>query len=186
MTIDAESSRGDLVVDFQKFERFPLPDTSADAIYGSHVFEHISIYRSQTVFDECARVLKKGGVLRAVLPDVVKSIEKYLAGDWDFELFERRRDRAASQWGLRDYTLFDCLREDFLSRSGQAVLGQQALAHQNAWDFESFARDLGRAGFSDVYQSTFMGSDYDFFSFEGTYPSEANEYERSLYVEAVR
>jgi hypothetical protein len=60
------------------------------------------------------------------------------------------------------------------------------LAHQNAWDFESLVASLIRAGFDalKVERSKVCGSQCPFFAFEGTYPSEANEDYRSLYVEA--
>ena len=183
--VDVEPGRGDLLLDFQGFDRFPFPDGSVECIYGSHVFEHISIYRSQRVFEECARVLRPAGVMRMVPPDVRKSIDSYLAADWSFDLFRRRRARATAQWGIENYTLFDCLREDFLSRSAQARLGSNALAHQNAWDFETLERDLRAAGFTTVARSSFQGSHHEFFAFEGTYPSEANESDRSIYVETT-
>lgn len=184
--VDIDPKRGDVVVDFGQFTSFPLADNCVSCIYGSHVFEHMSIYTSQTVFEECFRVLQPGGTLRLILPDVEKSIREYISGNADFEIFKRRAERADKNWGAKEYTLFDCLREDFLSRSGQPILGQQALAHQNAWDFETIKKDLLVAGFKTVEKTSFQKSKTGDFSFEGTYPSEANEQERSLYVEAFK
>jgi hypothetical protein len=86
--------------------------------------------------------------MRLILPDVEKSIMEYVKKNAEFDLFKRRTKRAKH---LKDYTMFDCLREDFLSRSGQPILGDRALAHQNAWDFESIRRDLLTAGFSEIH-----------------------------------
>lgn len=184
--VDIDPSRGDLVMDFQDFDGFPLPDGSVDAIYGSHVFEHMSIWVTDRVFAECCRVLEKGGVLRVVLPDVEKSIREYVAGNREFPLFARRRQRAKKVHG-KPFTLFECLKEDFLSKSLQpALLGQRALAHQNAWDFETLEQDLLKAGFSAVSRSGFQQSSCPPFAFEGTYASEANQHDRSLYVEAIK
>jgi SAM-dependent methyltransferase len=186
INVDIDPARGDLVVDFQNFVGFPLDDRSVACIYGSHVFEHMSIWVTDAVFADCARVLQPGGVLRMVLPDAEKGVREYVAGNADYELFRQRRARAKASYGL-DYTLFDCLREDFLSRSQQSdLLGAKALAHQNAWDFETIARDLRKAGFSDVTRSGFQQSATDLFSFEGSYDSEANQHYRSLYVEATK
>ena len=157
-------------------------------MYGSHVFEHISIFKSQHVFDEIYRVLQQGGIFRLVLPDAEKSIREYVAGNSDFQLFERRKRTAKQKRGI-EYTTFECMREDFLSRNGQVgLLGRDTLAHQNAWDFATIRAHLERAGFDAdrVVNTEFQKSSSTDFAFEGTYPSEANEDYRSLYVEVVK
>lgn len=182
--VDVAPDRGDIVVNFQDFAGFPLPAASADAIYGSHVFEHMSIWVTDAVFADSCRVLQPGGIMRMILPDAEKSIREYVAGNSGFELFRRRKERAREVFGL-DYSLFDCLREDFLSRAQQTdLLGRNALAHQNAWDFDSLAGQLRRAGFAKVVRKGYQQSDSAHFAFEGTFPSEATEDYRSLYVEA--
>jgi predicted SAM-dependent methyltransferase len=179
LTVDVDPSRADIVVNFNSFDRFPLGEATVDAIYASHVFEHISIYRCPRVLADCYRVLTPNGVLRIVVPDVAKSVEQYVAGNDRFPLFERRRSRAADAYG-EAYTLFECMKEEDL-------LGEQ-LAHQNAWDFESLRVALMRAGFrsESVHRSAFRASTRAAFDFEGTYASEANEDYRSLYVEASK
>ncbi len=187
-SVDIDPALGDIVVNFQQFERLPLEDFSVNCVYGSHVFEHISIFKSQLVFDEIFRVLKKGGVFRLVLPDAEKSIQEYLSKNEDFLLFKRRKERAKERYGI-DYTIFECMKEDFLSPNGQIdLLGKDTLAHQNAWDFEAIKANLERAGFQpdQITRANFKKSQSPDFSFEGTYPSEANEDYRSLYVEAVK
>lgn len=188
LSVDVDPDLGDIVVNFQDFERLPLPDRSVECVYGSHVFEHMSIFSSQLVFNEIHRVLQPGGIARIIVPDVEKSMREYLNGNTDFPLFRRRRERAKKNQAI-DYTLFECMKEDFLSPSGQTdLLGRRALAHQNAWDFETLVTHLQRAGFKHdaIRRMNFQESQTPLFSFEGTYPSEANEDYRSLYVEAVR
>ncbi|GAK93147.1 hypothetical protein JCM19298_1866 [Nonlabens ulvanivorans] len=175
-------------MNFQEFESLPLEDNSVTAVYGSHVFEHMSIFTTPKVFSEIHRVLKKDGVFRLILPDAEKSIHEYVKGNKDFLLFKRRKERAAINYN-RDYTLFECLREDFLSPSGQVnLLGKNSLAHQNAWDYNTILSDLVTAGFekAKISKSAFQKSQSDVFSFEGTYLSEANEDYRSLYVEVFK
>ncbi len=187
-SVDVDPALGDIVVNFQSFESLPMDDATVACVYGSHVFEHISIFKSQAVFNEIHRVLKDNGVFRLVLPDVEKSINEYVKRNDTYKLFERRRERARSQYG-QDYTLFQCLKEDFLSPTGQThLLGERSLAHQNAWDYESIVKDLQAAGFhaSKIKKMAFQISQSDYFSFEGTFASEANEDYRSLYVEASK
>jgi SAM-dependent methyltransferase len=188
LTVDVDASRGDICANLNRdFARFPLADGSVVAIYASHVFEHVSIYCIGVVLRECYRVLAPGGVLRIVVPDPVRSMQEYLAGNRNFPLFARRIGRARTNYG-EDYTLFEALREDFISRSGQPELADDQLAHQNAWDFEALRADLRRAGFraEDVVRSGFRESAAPYFAFEGSYPAEANESDRSLYAEATR
>lgn len=185
IAIDVDPERGDMVMDFQEFQGIPLDENTVSYIYGSHVFEHMSIWVTDEVFAESCRVLKPGGVMRLILPDAERSIREYAAGNKNFLLFSRRKERAARK-GM-DYTLFECMKEDFLSRASQLdLLGRRSLAHQNAWDYETIERDLLKAGFSQVSRSGFQQSTVREFSFEGAFPSEANEDYRSLYVEAVK
>jgi len=186
INVDVDPKRADMIIDFQEFDSFPLKDSSVDCIYGSHVFEHMSIWVTDRVFQECCRVLRPGGVMRLILPDVERSINEYVFKNKEFSLFLRREKRAKNRHD-KNLTIFECMKEDFLSKSMQPnLLGQRALAHQNAWDFESIKKDLLNARFSYVNRSGFQQSEFSVFSFEGTFPSEGNEYDRSLYVEAIK
>ncbi len=188
LSVDVEPDWGDIVVNFQEFEFLPLEDNSCQCVYGSHVFEHISLFKTPLVFKEIYRVLEPGGIFRMVAPDAEKSVKEYVSRNEDFPLFKRRKERLKTMYGI-DYTLFECMRDDFISRSGQPeLLGKNALAHQNAWDFETLCRDLVRAGFNrdNIRKMGFRQSSTKQFDFEGTYPSEANEDYRSLYVEVSK
>lgn len=189
ISIDADPLRADVVINFNKFEILPFKDESILCIYGSHIFEHIDIFHAPLVFKECYRVLKKDGYFRIVLPDVKKSIEEYIKGNSEFTLFKRRAESLKKLLGVKEVSIFEVMKGDFISPSGQPdVLGSYSLAHQNAWDFDALCLDLSRAGFSreKIKLQKFMTSDCDDFSFEGTYPSEANESYRSIYVEAAK
>lgn len=189
LTIDADPKRADILLNFNAIESIPLEDESVDCIYGSHVFEHIDIFHAPVVFKECYRILKESGYLRLIIPDVRKSIEQYLNGNTEYNLFKRRIESLKKRFGYEKVTLFEALKGDFISPTGQPdLLGQYSLAHQNAWDYESIVCDLNRAGFSynKIKQMSFKQTDCIDFEFEGTYPSEANEFERSLYIEAQK
>jgi SAM-dependent methyltransferase len=189
LTVDIDGNRGDIVCDFNQFEGFHLSDESVSCIYGSHVFEHMSIFSAPKVLKECYRMLQNGGYLRIVIPNVRKSMEEYLKGNYDYPLFQRRIEFAKSRFGYEDFSIFEAFKGEFISATGQPdLLGSNALAHQNAWDFEAIVYDLNRAGFKkeNVKQKKFRETDCIDFLFEGTYPSEANEEYRSLYVEAQK
>lgn len=57
----------------------PYADESVDKIYSSHFLEHIPEERGKHVLRECHRVLRKGGVMRLVVPDLLWHARKYVA-----------------------------------------------------------------------------------------------------------
>jgi predicted SAM-dependent methyltransferase len=62
----------------------PLPPNSVEAIYTSHMFEHLSRQGAKSFLYEAKKILKIDGVLRVSIPDLKIYIEKYLAnGDAD-------------------------------------------------------------------------------------------------------
>ena len=67
------------LVDIRK--RLPLDDEKVDFIYCSHVLEHFEKWEVENILRETFRVLKKGGVVRVVLPDLNKLIGKYKNAD---------------------------------------------------------------------------------------------------------
>jgi len=49
---------------------FPYPDKCFDFVYAEHMIEHIPYEDATRMIKECLRVLKPGGVLRVVTPDL--------------------------------------------------------------------------------------------------------------------
>lgn len=56
----------------------PLDDCSADLVYSSHFLEHIPSDRVSAFLKECLRILRPGGVLRLVVPDLENLCRAYL------------------------------------------------------------------------------------------------------------
>lgn len=66
----------DLYWDLRK--GIPFPDESVDAIYSSHLFEHLTFHQGQAVLAESIRVLKPGGTFSICVPNARIYIEGYL------------------------------------------------------------------------------------------------------------
>jgi len=49
---------------------FPLPDNSFDTVYSEHMIEHVPWHGGRAMLRECYRVLKPGGTIRIVTPDL--------------------------------------------------------------------------------------------------------------------
>jgi SAM-dependent methyltransferase len=160
----------------------PFADSSVRVIFASHLFEHL-YYPNQALrfLAECRRVLRPGGRLRLVVPDIERYIRAYAAGD-DAFFTERRRTWQGLPEGRTHL-------EEFLSYAGAGPDPATFLdSHKYAYDYATLARLLARAGFVDVARSTYMGSDLpdlrvDEASEVAGATSEGRHY--SLFVEAT-
>jgi predicted SAM-dependent methyltransferase len=56
----------------------PFADDSFDVVYSSHVLEHFAKNEGERLVKECFRVLKPGGILRLVVPDLEQTCREYL------------------------------------------------------------------------------------------------------------
>jgi SAM-dependent methyltransferase len=140
--------------------RKPLPfvDGTASAIYGSHVIEHLYLVEAERLLAECFRVLKPGGLVRLVVPDLRAAVDEYL-GERPFADSEQKAaelsaaDRLNERLGLRErrppsgnpaYRVYTALK-DFHS-------------HKWMYDAESLSARLETAGFSEVRQLGYLDS----------------------------
>lgn len=57
----------DIVHDLTVFP-YPIEDESVDAIHSSHFVEHLDGFERMKFFDECHRILKKGGKMKVIHP----------------------------------------------------------------------------------------------------------------------
>ena len=62
----------------------PFPDGSSDVIFSSHALEHFTYLEAVLVLFDVYRVLKVGGVLCIVVPDMDIYIQKYMGRDTEF------------------------------------------------------------------------------------------------------
>ena len=70
------SAPGVIACDLQN--GIPFPDASFDVVYHSHVLEHLPATTAPEMIRECIRVLRPGGVLRVVVPDLESIARLYL------------------------------------------------------------------------------------------------------------
>jgi predicted SAM-dependent methyltransferase len=102
--------------------KLPLDSMSVDYIYCSHVLEHFEKYETKNILAEAYRVLKKGGVLRIVLPDLKKFIENYENADSfnrDFYGYDKDVKKMTNifirghQWMYDENSIVELLKEKF-------------------------------------------------------------------------
>jgi len=69
---------GETVLQWDLRQGLPLPDGSCDAVYSSHTIEHFDRTGARKFLAESYRVLKPGGILRLVMPDLEGIARAYL------------------------------------------------------------------------------------------------------------
>jgi SAM-dependent methyltransferase len=140
--------------------RRPLPfsDETAEAIYASHLLEHLYYNEAQRLLNDCYRVLQPGGVLRLVVPDLQSVLEEYCGatpfdGERDAPAFTLRADRVNERLGLRHIEA---------PRGGVAIRIYKALTdfdvHKWMYDTESLIHYVEAAGFQNVARMEFQQS----------------------------
>lgn len=69
---------GKTVLPWNLTHGLPLADGSCDVVYSSHAIEHFDRNGAQRFLAECRRVLRPGGVIRLVAPDLEGVVRTYL------------------------------------------------------------------------------------------------------------
>ena len=70
---------GDDVLHVDLRKPLPFPDREFDAVYASHVLEHLTPREAAHLLGEVRRVLRPGGIARVVVPDLEGIVREYLA-----------------------------------------------------------------------------------------------------------
>lgn len=63
--------------------KLPFPDSSVEAVYSSHVLEHLYLSDARLVLSEAFRVLRPGGVIRTSVPDALRNARELVDGITD-------------------------------------------------------------------------------------------------------
>lgn len=94
----------------------PYPSSTFDAVYHSHVLEHLECDRALPFLSECHRVLKNGGVIRVAVPDLETIVREYLK--W-FELTKQGDPAAEANY---DWVMLELYDQAVRRKSGGGML----------------------------------------------------------------
>ncbi len=84
-TLDYYLDRADINCDLRTSPRLPLDSETVEKVFCSHVIEHLSDEAVDSLFRECFRVLREGGIARFSCPDLEKAVAQHRAGMCDPE-----------------------------------------------------------------------------------------------------
>ena len=65
----------------------PWPDSAVDVAYSSHTLEHLTKDDGRRLLTECHRVMRTGGIIRIVVPDLQYLVNDYMNGEVQAEDF---------------------------------------------------------------------------------------------------
>lgn len=140
LNTDIETIPG--VAQMDATQPFPLPSGQFDVVYSEHMIEHVPYRAGRAMLTECLRVLKPGGTVRIVTPDL-RSILSLADADDDL----RAR-----------YVAWFC---ETFCEAGVEPTWDQALntfyyswGHQFIYTEETLRKSLEAAGFRDVRRTT--------------------------------
>ncbi len=128
-----------------------IEENSCDAIYCSHVLEHLSLNDFSIAVSNTCRMLKKGGYFRCVLPDLEFAIDNYIS--------DRSSMPEKASFNFLQLTLLGQesrphgLKERLIASAGNSK-------HLWMWDQYSLKKALLDSGFSEVRKCQFNDSVY--------------------------
>lgn len=138
----------DLLTDLTR--PIPLPSGSATHVYANNFLEHLSYVHGERFLREAARLLRRGGVIRIVVPDIRKYAEGYVSDDISFV----DEIRASSEY-WPDHADVPLTLLDTIVR-GSASNGW---VHCASYDWELLSRKLHQSGFNNVRRCSANASD---------------------------
>jgi SAM-dependent methyltransferase len=118
------------------YERLPFDDNTYEAIYSSHVLEHIPWNRTQDALGEVYRILKPGGTFEVWVPNFEVIVQCYLNGKFTEDWTPCNPNRDIMLWVAGRLYWGDADAEDGI--------------HRACFDWPYLERCLRLAGFVDV------------------------------------
>lgn len=145
----------------------PFADASFDVVYHSHFLEHLPKSRALLFLRECHRVLKSGGLLRVVIPDLrywaerfLESFAKMQQATTPLECHEMSIDNLIGQMVHAEHSSTREQRPairfiEGLIRGGTHQTGE---LHRWMYDIFTLSRILQKTGFVDLQAQTATSS----------------------------
>ena len=130
-------------------QRFPFRDGTFQYVYTEHMIEHVPYPQGAFMLRECHRVMRKGGVIRVITPDLAAITGLY------------RGDLSADQKKYLSWFCQTFVPAEYPPNAVSAVNAMFRLwGHQFIYDEETLADTMRAAGFSSVTRWALGDSDH--------------------------
>jgi len=131
----------DIDIEYDLTMPFPFEENSLDFVFNEHFIEHITYEEGLILLRNLHKSLKPGGVVRIACPDLRKTVENYLSGNWNREKFNWIRSSCHMLNVGLNYLYWE---------------------HKYVYDKEDLINSLKLAGFSEenIKEQTFANSDF--------------------------
>lgn len=148
--IDLESF-DDQVAQHDITQGLPYDDSQFDAVYHSHVLEHLDPKDGEDLLEECYRVLKPGGILRVVVPNLEQIATLYLK--YHHSAWEGDQQAAVNYNWMKLELLDQLVRSHSGGAMGQYMAGQEiknsGFVRSRVGDEFSRCQDMGQGRAED-------------------------------------
>ncbi len=162
-------------LDYDILEGLPFETGTVNCIFMSHILEHFTYNESLFVLRECYRVLKIGGRIRLVVPDLDLYISKYSVSDKTF--FSNKSILGGFPLGnVTDSFLMLFYSDPSLNNS----------CHKYAYNLENLTYRLKQCSFKNIEKSSHMKSKWTDLNHHDFDSSNKEVPSFSLYVEAEK
>jgi predicted SAM-dependent methyltransferase len=121
----------------------PFEKDSIPYIFSSHFLEHLDKKEGESFIRECYRVLKPGGKIRILVPDIDTEIRNL---ENDLRVYKKTRD-------------VDVVQEYFKK---DLRIGNRFSFHRRMYNFEELKKTLGKAGFVEIEKKKVYEGDFPF------------------------
>ena len=129
----------------------PYSNNQFDAVYHSHVLEHLDPADGERLLDECYRVLKPGGVLRIVVPNLEQIATLYL--NYHREAWSGDQGAAVNYNWMKLELLDQLVRSHSGGAMGQYMAGEEiknsGFVRSRGGDEFSRCQDMGQGRVDD-------------------------------------
>jgi predicted SAM-dependent methyltransferase len=128
---------------------FPFPDSTFEYVYTEHMIEHVPYPKAAAMLRECRRVMRRGGVIRVVTPNLAAVVGLYT------NKLEPDQERYLS-WLCKMFVPQDCPQN---ATSAINVMFR-SWGHQFIYDEETLRTSMDAAGFRCIERNVLGESRY--------------------------